>query len=127
MRKLADRASWLYSAEHSQSSKLFMKQLTPQELQQALADAGLLLLDVREDWEYAQAHLPDSLHIPMGQIPSRYKELDTTQPVVVVCHHGMRSFQVAQFLEKKGFAYVSNLAGGIDAWAEQVDPSMPRY
>jgi rhodanese-related sulfurtransferase len=104
-----------------------MKQITPQQLQQALGDAAPVLLDVREDWEYEQAHLPGSLHIPMSQIPSRTSELDTTQPVVVICHHGMRSLQVAQFLEKKGFAYVSNLAGGIDAWAEQLDPTMPRY
>ncbi len=104
-----------------------VQQITPQALQQQISNAKPVLLDVREDWEYAQAHLPDSLHIPMEQIPARYKELDTTQPVVVICHHGMRSLQVAQFLERKGFVYVSNLVGGIDAWAEQLDPTMLRY
>jgi rhodanese-related sulfurtransferase len=104
-----------------------VQQIPPQTLQQMLADARPVVLDVREDWEYAHAHLPGSVHIPMGQIPARFGELDATQPLVVVCHHGMRSLQVAQFLEKKGFTSVCNLTGGIDAWAEQVDPAMPRY
>jgi rhodanese-related sulfurtransferase len=104
-----------------------VRQITPQELQQRLAADAPVILDVREDWELAQARLPDCVHIPMGQIPARYAELDAGRPVVVVCHHGMRSLQVAQFLEKKGFTDVGNLVGGLDAWAEQVDPSMPRY
>ncbi|MGH8453988.1 MAG: rhodanese-like domain-containing protein [Nevskiales bacterium] len=104
-----------------------MQQISPQALQQLLSMTRPIVVDVREDWEYAQAHLPGSLHIPMGQIPARFGELDAAQPVVLVCHHGMRSLQAGQFLEKKGFAQVSNLAGGIDAWAEQVDSSMPRY
>lgn len=104
-----------------------VEQISPQTLQQQLNSTQPVIVDVREDWEYAQAHLPGSVHIPMGQIPARFSELDAKQPVVVVCHHGMRSLQVAQYLEKKGFASVSNLAGGVDAWAEQVDPSMPRY
>jgi len=90
-----------------------------------------LLLDVREDWEVAVAAIRVEgvvvRHIPMGRIPERLAELDTEQPVVCICHHGMRSEQVAHFLERQGFAAVYNLAGGIDAWAEQVDTSVPRY
>lgn len=105
-----------------------MKQISPAELQQSLAqDPPPLLLDVREADELAQASLPGAVHIPMALIPSRHAELDATRPVVVICHHGMRSLHVAQFLEKKGFANVANLAGGIDAWAEQIDTAMPRY
>ncbi len=104
-----------------------VRQLTPHDLQQLMVSTPPVLLDVREDWELAQARLPDCVHIPMAQIPARYAELDADRPVVVVCHHGMRSLQVAQFLEKKGFTDVGNLSGGLDAWAEQIDPSMPRY
>ncbi len=104
-----------------------VKQITPQELQSLLAKEKPVLLDVREDWEVAQARMSDAIHIPMGQIPARLGELDKIQPLVVICHHGMRSQQVAQYLEKNGFADISNLAGGIDAWAEQVDTSIPRY
>lgn len=86
-----------------------------------------MVVDVREDSEVAIAHLKGALHIPMGKLPTRFRELDAAEPVVVFCHHGLRSQQVAQFLESKGFSQVSNLAGGIDAWAEQVDPAMPRY
>ena len=86
-----------------------------------------LLLDVREDWEYAIAHLPGSLLIPMGQIPGRYESLPRDRPVVVYCHHGMRSAQIVTFLSSRGFTQVHNLTGGIDAWATEVDPALPRY
>jgi rhodanese-related sulfurtransferase len=90
-----------------------------------------LLLDVREEWEVAVAAIRiegvPARHIPMGRIPERLGELDPEQPIVCICHHGMRSAQVADFLERQGFATVYNLAGGIDAWSEQVDASVPRY
>lgn len=104
-----------------------MQQLTAREFQERLARGELTVLDVREDWELQEARLPDCVHIPMAQVPARLKELDPARPVVVICHHGMRSLQVAQFLEKKGFADVANLVGGIDAWSEQIDASIPRY
>lgn len=104
-----------------------MQQISPKFLKELLDTTKPLVLDVREDWELAQAVLPGAVHIPMGQIPARLAELDVSQPVVVICHHGMRSQQVAEFLEKKGFTAVSNLSGGIDAWSEQIDPSVPRY
>ena len=90
-----------------------------------------LLLDVREDWEVAVAAIRidgvAARHIPMGRIPERLAELDPAQPVVCICHHGMRSAQVGGLLERQGFASVYNLAGGIDAWSEQVDSTVPRY
>src|SRR5688572_2418494 len=104
-----------------------MQEIPAATLQKLLSETPPVLLDVREEWELEQARLPGTLHIPMAQIPSRFRELDAAAHIVVVCHHGMRSQQVVQFLKNKGFARVDNLAGGLDAWAEQVDPSMPRY
>lgn len=87
-----------------------------------------LLLDVREDWEVAIARLDGSLHIPMHEIPGRLHELlDAHRPIVCYCHHGMRSMQVAMFLEHRGAREVHNLVGGIDAWAQRVDPDCARY
>jgi rhodanese-related sulfurtransferase len=107
-----------------------MKQLTPAELAAWIADksrAKPLLLDVREPWEFQTCNIAGSVHVPMGEIPARAGEVDQTAEVVVICHHGGRSMQVAMFLEKNGFPKVHNLAGGVDAWARSVDPAMPVY
>jgi rhodanese-related sulfurtransferase len=87
----------------------------------------LVVLDVREPEEIAIAPFPDATHIPMGDIPSRLTELDPDNEWVVVCHHGMRSAQVAMYLARMGFERVSNLNGGIDAWSLTADPATPRY
>ena len=105
-------------------------QLRPTELAAWLASATAaqpVLLDVREPWETQTCRIAGSLLIPMGEIVARRQELDADAEVVVICHHGGRSLQVAQFLGKQGFARVHNLAGGLDAWAKTVDPSMPVY
>jgi rhodanese-related sulfurtransferase len=86
-----------------------------------------IILDVREQWEWDLAHIDTSTHIPMGEITGRFGELDMNQAVVCVCHHGMRSMQVAMFLERQGFSTIFNLTGGIDAWSNHVDPSTARY
>ncbi|GAI20520.1 unnamed protein product, partial [marine sediment metagenome] len=86
-----------------------------------------VLLDVREGWEVQTCAMPGITHIPMGQIPARAGELDEDADIVCICHHGARSMQVASFLERQGFAKVYNLTGGVHAWAEQVDPAMPKY
>lgn len=106
-----------------------MRQVTPTELQEYLeiATARPLLLDVREDWEFEECHIEGAQHLPMNRIPGEYHQLDPAREIVVICHHGMRSAQVVQFLEKKGFKNVMNLAGGVDAWAREVDSDMPRY
>lgn len=85
------------------------------------------LLDVREDWEIEIAAVPGSIRIPMAEIPSRQSELDASVPVAVLCHSGVRSARVAGFLMHNGFSRVVNIAGGIDAWALEVDDSLPRY
>ena len=107
-----------------------MKQIAPAALAAWIADGGRakpLLLDVREPWEYQTCRIAGSRHIPMAQIPARRDEIDSEAEVVVICHHGGRSMQVAMFLENSGFSKLHNLAGGVDAWAKSVDPSMPVY
>ena len=97
----------------------------------ANAPAPMLLLDVREPWEFAHAaiRLPGlhTLNIPMREIAARLGELDPQQSVVCICHHGVRSAHVVEFLERQGLADVFNLDGGIDAWSVEVDASVPRY
>jgi len=107
-----------------------MKQITPAELADWLGAKGRarpVLLDVREPWEFQTCSIAGSQHVPMGEVPARKEELDARADIVVICHHGGRSMQVAMFLEKNGFAKVHNLAGGVDSWAKTVDPSMPVY
>lgn len=105
-----------------------LKEISPVELQRLLSSRGdLVLLDVREPEELALASIDGALHIPMGDVPGRLHELDPEKEIVVVCHHGIRSASVVQFLAQRDFARVVNLAGGIDAWSRIVDPSVPRY
>jgi rhodanese-related sulfurtransferase len=103
-------------------------QLDPRALRDRLAAGDLpTVLDVREPEEIQIAAFPGALEIPMGEIPDRLRELDRDDEIVVLCHHGMRSAQVAGYLVEQGFRRVSNLAGGIDAWALLVDGSVSRY
>lgn len=88
---------------------------------------AVFVLDVREPQEIAVAPFPDATHIPMGDIPARLTELDPERETIVVCHHGVRSAQVAMYLARMGFERVLNLTGGIDAWSNFADPSTPRY
>ena len=106
-----------------------MRQMTVAELAERLAAGGdrPVLLDVREPWEFEICHIEGSQPMPMGSVPARAAELDTQAETVVICHHGGRSAQVGMFLERQGFENVINLAGGVAAWAAQVDPTMPRY
>ncbi len=85
-----------------------------------------LLLDVREPMEFTINRLPNSVLIPLGSLPERLGELDATRDMVVYCHHGVRSARAVELLRAAGFR-ARNLAGGITAWIDQVDPSMPRY
>ena len=85
------------------------------------------VLDVREPQELAICALADSLHIPMNQVPGHLERLPADGPLVVLCHHGIRSMQVTRFLHHMGYTNAQNLAGGIDAWARDVEPGMARY
>jgi rhodanese-related sulfurtransferase len=117
-------------------------QIAPADFARWLADmaqaqplAGAVLLDVREPHELKWASVAGSaaqggcqfLSIPMGDVPARLAELNPDQPIACLCHHGMRSMEVARFLLNQGFSEVVNIAGGIDAWSVQLDPSLARY
>lgn len=110
-------------------------QVRPPELSEWLKSARALgdpvVLDVREPAELRAASVKADgfalMTIPMGVIPTRLDELDPAQPVACLCHHGARSMRVAAFLQSRGFTHVVNIAGGIDAWSVELDPSIPRY
>ena len=105
-----------------------MRQLRPAELAAHLqAGHAPVLLDVREPWEWQLCRLPGAILIPMGQLPAQLAKLDKQAETVVICHHGIRSYQAARYLETVGFGDVINLSGGVAAWADEVDPAMPRY
>jgi rhodanese-related sulfurtransferase len=92
------------------------------------ADAGSVgLLDIREPWEQEICRIHGSNLIPLAQLPARIGELEPGRPIVVICHHGVRSLRAAAFLESCGFDDVVNLSGGIDAWANTVDRAMAMY
>ena len=105
-----------------------MRQLRPTELVMHLqAGRTPVLLDVREPWEWNVCRLPGAILIPMRDLPARVAELDKDAETVVICHHGVRSYHAARYLETVGFGDVINLSGGVAAWADEVDPAMPRY
>jgi len=106
-----------------------VEEITVRDLAALLAEPSTAprVLDVREPWELALASVEMTVNIPMGQVPDRLAELDPAQTMVVMCHHGNRSRQVAIFMKQRGFSRVINLAGGIDAWSAEVDPTIPRY
>lgn len=107
-----------------------MHTITAVELAHWIGDAkrpAPVLLDVREPWEFATCRIDGSVSMPMNTVPLRHAELDRAATVVCICHHGARSAQVGHFLERSGFEQVMNLVGGVHAWAQDVDPSMPTY
>ncbi len=88
---------------------------------------ALVVLDVREPWEFDLASLPNSTLVPLSALPTAANRLDPELEYVVLCHHGMRSDMAASWLRTQGFTRVLNLVGGIDAWSCEVDPLVPRY
>ncbi|OGX37383.1 MAG: molybdenum cofactor biosynthesis protein MoeB [Omnitrophica WOR_2 bacterium RIFCSPHIGHO2_02_FULL_68_15] len=102
-------------------------EITPEELKQKLTNGGVKLVDVREPHEYEICHLPNAKLVPLSEILSRVAELDSSDELVLYCHHGMRSRDALEFLKGAGFRKLKSLRGGIDAWAAAVDPSLPRY
>jgi rhodanese-related sulfurtransferase len=96
-----------------------------------MLDSGekFTLLDCREPTEVATAQIAGTLHIPMRDIPARIAELEAqkTGRIVVHCHHGGRSLRVTQYLRQQGFDQAQNMAGGIDAWSQEIDPTISRY
>jgi rhodanese-related sulfurtransferase len=107
-----------------------VRQLQVHELAEKLrAGDPVLLLDVRQPWEHEAAALPDSVLIPLNELPARVGEVRPPDGalVVVYCHHGVRSLSGAAVLQRAGLTDVASLAGGIDAWSLEIDPHVPRY
>lgn len=107
-----------------------MQQISARDLQAWLKDSGRqppVLVDVREGWEVQICSMPGAVHMPMQSVPARQEELEPDAQTVVICHHGVRSQQVAAFLERNGFSGLYNLSGGVAAWARDVDPTMNTY
>jgi rhodanese-related sulfurtransferase len=106
-------------------------EITPQEVRLRLeAGEKLHLIDVREPHEYAQARIEGSELIPMRTIPAALQQLEARAdeaPLVVYCHHGVRSLNVVSWLREQGIAACQSMSGGIDAWSLVVDPAVPRY
>jgi rhodanese-related sulfurtransferase len=105
-------------------------ELNPADVKALIAESpeGFTLLDVREPWEVETAQIQNSKLIPMGDIPSRaHQELDPDDHIVVVCHHGVRSLSVTNWLRQQGFDKAQSMRGGIDAWSREIDPKVPLY
>lgn len=103
-------------------------QIEPLALRQRLDDGeALTLVDVRQGWEHNICQIPGSKLISLDELPQQLHQLPDDQPLVIVCHHGMRSFHATMWLRQHGFPRAINLAGGVDAWAQQVDSSLARY
>jgi|SRR5689334_22613066 len=103
-------------------------EIMPEDVKaQQESGARFVLLDVREPWEVETARIEGSKNIPMGDVPMRIQELDPDEHIVVVCHHGVRSLNVTNWLRQQGFENVQSMRGGIDRWARMVDPKVPLY
>ena len=101
--------------------------MRPPRLAAYLAEAEPLLVDVREPWEFDICHIDGSINLPMSQIPARIDLLEDADEIVLICHHGIRSMQVAGYLQQQVDGELINLDGGVDAWAREVDPDMALY
>ena len=104
-------------------------EITPEEVKRHI-DSGkaVRLVDVREPFEFEQARIEGGELIPMRSVPSALPLLDKEEnPIVVYCHHGMRSLQVVSWLREQGIENCTSMAGGIDRWSLEIDPKVPRY
>jgi len=108
---------------------MMFKEFSPKQLKDHIEQAtqAPLLLDVREPWEFERCHITNSKLVPMRQIPSVLQDLDPDDEIVVICHHGIRSRAVANYLAQNDYTKVINLSTGIDGWAKDIDTSMPIY
>jgi adenylyltransferase/sulfurtransferase len=115
--------------EHAHVSSNGIEEITVQELKQILDNKSkkVMVLDVREPEEYAIVHLPQAKLIPLGTLQNRVNELDSADEIYIHCKMGGRSAKAVKILQQFGFSKVKNVKGGIDAWAREIDPSLPRY
>lgn len=105
-----------------------VKKISPFELKEMLLkEEGIKLVDVREKWEHNIARIVGSELVPLGTFSEQYKKLNINEKIVVFCHHGTRSYSACQFMIRNGFKNVYNLEGGINAWSQEIDKSIPLY
>lgn len=113
-----------------------MRHFSPKQLQDYLTqfsgnEPAPLLLDVREPWEFEYCHIEGSVLIPMGKLAAKIDSLEAeigfTRDIIMICHHGIRSRQMGYYMEQAGFKSITNLDGGVERWAEDVDSAMRRY
>lgn len=116
-----------FCGEVTDVPELAARDIAPQALSVRLMRGDILLVDVREEWEVATAAVDGARHIPMALIPAQQALLPRDREIAVLCHHGMRSAMVADYLRAAGHTRVLNVTGGIDRWSVEVDPSVPRY
>lgn len=103
-------------------------EIEPREVRQMLARGEeFLLVDVREPWEYDAARIEGSVLVPLREIPGNVTRLADAEPLVLYCHHGIRSLDAAAWLRSQGISGARSMAGGIDRWSIEVDPKVPRY
>ena len=106
-------------------------ELTPQQVQQRIkAGEKFCLIDVREPWEFQAAAIAGATLVPMGNVPARIQELEAQadeSPLLVICHHGVRSLNVVHWLRQQGLDNCTSLCGGIDQWSREIDAAVPRY
>ena len=102
-------------------------EIQPEDVNGLQKSGDAILLDVREPWERATARIEPSQHIPMGDIPARVQEIDPDDRIIVYCHHGVRSLNVAAWLRQQGYEQVQSMAGGIDRWSRFIDSKVPLY
>jgi sulfur-carrier protein adenylyltransferase/sulfurtransferase len=102
--------------------------IQPRSLKRMIDDGkGIILLDVREEWEYRTVYIDGARWIPLGVLPQRASELNPYAEIVIYCHRGMRSLDAAYLLQQLGFKRVKSLVGGIDRWAREINPTLQRY
>lgn len=106
-------------------------ELTPQQVQQRIKTGEkFCLIDVREPWEFQTAAIAGANLVPMGNVPARIQELEAQadeSPLLVICHHGVRSLNVVHWLRQQGLENCASLRGGIDQWSREIDAAIPRY
>lgn len=109
-----------------------MRHFSPKQLQEYLrkfdtSETSPLLLDVREPWEFEYCNIKNSILIPMRELPSKLGKLDPLRETIMICHHGIRSRQMGYYMEQAGFNSITNLDGGVEQWAKDVETTMKRY
>lgn len=113
---------------NSIAQSLFTEETTPEELKKLLdSEHPMILVDVRLDWEYKTCHIESSVNISLINLTQHLTQLPNDKLIVTICHHGVRSNKAADILRSAGFQNVTSLKGGVDAWAQRVDPLMKQY